>query len=378
MRSIPFGKPIINNNVNKIFQNIINSGLLVHGPYQKKFEKSFSKINNSKFVTTVSNCTSGMFLYYLTKKLKRNDEVLVPATTHVATANAIEAAGAKPVFVDVNIQDGNINLNEAKKKITKRTKGIVVVHYLGFPVDIQKLNYFRKKKLFIVEDCALSLLSSYNNKYVGNFGDCASFSFYPVKHITTGEGGMVTLRNKDDFEKILSLKSFGYFHPSKKNKTRYNYDVKDCGLNFRLNEISCAIGDSQLGEIKKIKKIRKKNFLYAKKLLNKINGIKILEKKDAKTDPNYYAISIIFENNSKNFRDKFIEKLKKKGVGSSVYYPKPVPEMLYYRKKYKIKEKFINSKKISYNSLVLPISQHIKKKDIEYIFKSFKKILSEK
>ena len=145
--------------------------------------------------------------------------------------------------------------------------------YLGFPVDIQKLNYFRKKKLFIVEDCALSLLSSYNNKYVGNFGDCASFSFYPVKHITTGEGGMVTLRDKGDFEKILSLKSFGYFHPSK-NKTRYNYDVKDCGLNFRLNEISCAIGDSQLGEIKKIKKIRKKNFLYAKKLLNKINGIK--------------------------------------------------------------------------------------------------------
>ena len=96
------------------------------------------------------------------------------------------------------------------------------------------------------------------------------------------------------------------------------------------------------------------------------------------TDPNYYDISIIFENNSKNFKDKFIEKLKKKGVGSSVYYPKPVPEMLYYKKKYKIKEKFIISKKISYNSLVLPISQHIKKKDIEYIFKYIKKKLSGK
>ncbi len=378
MKSIPFGKPIIKKNINKVLEKIIKSGLLVHGPYQKKFERSFSEINKSKFVTTVSNCTSGMLLYYFCKKLKKNDEVLMPATTHVATANAIEATGAKPIFVDVNIQDGNINLDEAKKKITKNTRGIVVVHYLGFPVDIEKLSYFKKKKLFIVEDCALSLLSSFKNKYVGNFGDCASFSFYPVKHITTGEGGMVILNNKKDYQKILSLKSFGYFHPYKKNRARYNYDVKDCGLNFRLNEISCALGEYQLKEIKKIKEIRKKNFFYAKKLFHKIDGISVLEKKDSKIDPNYYAISIIFKEKSKQFRDKFIEKLKNKGIGSSVYYPKPVPEMLYYKKKYKIKEKFNNSKKISYNSIVLPISQHISKNDIDYIFKSFKKIFYEK
>ncbi len=378
MKPIPFGKPIINKKINKVFGSIIKSGLLVHGPYQEKFEKLFAKINKSKFVTTVSNCTSGMLLYYFCKKLKKNDEVLLPATTHVATANAIESAGAKPIFVDVNIHDGNINLDEAKKKITKKTKGIVVVHYLGFPVDVKKLNYFKKRKLFILEDCALSLLSSYKNKFVGNFGDCASFSFYPVKHITTGEGGMVVLNNKKEFSKILSLKSFGYFHPSNKNKTRYNYDVKDCGLNFRLNEISCAIGESQLREIEKIKKIRKKNFLYAKKLLSNINGIRILEKRDSNISPNYYALSIIFERKSKRYRDNFIEKLKNCGIGSSVYYPKPVPEMLYYKKKYSIKEKFNNSKIISYNSIVLPISQHILKNDLDYIAKSFKKIFYEK
>lgn len=377
MKNIPFGKPIINQNVNFKIKKILKSGKLVHGIYQRNFEEIFKRQNNSKYVTTVTNCTSGMLLYYMSKNLKKGDEVIMPATTHVATANTIETTGAKPVFVDVNIEDGSINLDEAKKKINSKTKGLVVVHYLGFPVDIDKLSYFKKKGLFIVEDCALALGSSYKKKMVGNFGDFASFSFYPVKHITTGEGGMIISKNKNDYNKILSLKSFGYFHKKGLTKERYNYDVNDCGLNFRLNEISCCIGESQLENFKKIKKIRKENYIKMHEKLSDISEINFMKAKNKNYQPNYYAFSITLNNRNKEYRNEFIQKLKNRGIGSSVYYPKPIPEMLYYKKKYSIKEKFFNSKIISYNSLVLPIGQHIKKSDIDYISNNIKKIIYE-
>tara|TARA_B100000902_G_C27190299_1_gene853558 strand:- start:54 stop:1193 length:1140 start_codon:yes stop_codon:yes gene_type:complete len=377
MKNIPFGKPVIDPKVIPKIKEILNSGQLVHGVYQKNFEEIFKKQNNSAYVTTVTNCTSGMFLYYMSKKLKKGDEVIVPATTHVATAHAIEATGAKPVFVDVNIENGSINLDQAKKKINSKTRGLVVVHYLGFPINIEQLSYFRKKGLFIVEDCALAIGSSYNNIKVGNFGDCASFSFYPVKHITTGEGGMIILKNKKDFLNILSLKSFGYFHKKGLKKTRYNYDVKDCGLNFRLNEISCCIGESQLKDFSKIKKIRNRNFKLMKKKFLNIPEVSFMDEKNKKYNPNYYAFSVTLNNKNKDYRNKFIQKLKNVGIGASVYYPKPLPEMDYYKKKYNIKEKFSNSKIISYNSFVLPIGQHINQNDIEYIYQNFKKIIYE-
>ena len=375
MKFIPFGKPVIKKNIIFKIKKILNSGQLVHGVYQKKFEELFKKENKSKFVTTVSNCTSGMFLFYILKKLKKGDEVIMPATTHVATANAIEATGAKPVFVDVNLKNGSINLDQAKKKINSRTKGLVVVHYLGFLVDIEKLSYFKRKGLFIVEDCALALGSSYKNIKVGNFGDYASFSFYPVKHITTGEGGMIVCKKKKDFEKTLSLKSFGYFYKNGLKKERYNYDVKDCGLNFRLNEISCCLGESQLLDLNKIKKIRKNNYLLMKKKFSSISEITFMDDIRKNYNPNYYAFSVILNNRNVEFRNQFIKNLKEEGVGASVYYPKPIPEMQYYKKKYMIKENFPNSKILSYNSFVLPIGQHITKQDINVIFNKFQKVL---
>ena len=377
IKSIPFGKPIISQSVLLKIKKIIDLGHLVHGKYQIEFEKTFRNQNKSLYVTTVSNCTSGMLLFYMCKNLKKGDEVIVPATTHIATANAIEATGAKPIFVDVNISNGCIDLEKAKKKINSKTKGIVVVHYLGFPVDIEKLDYFKKKNLFVVEDCALAIGSAYNDIKVGNFGDFASFSFYPVKHITTGEGGMIISKNKKDFDRILSLKSFGYFHRKGIKKERYNYDVKDCGLNFRLNEISCCIGESQLKDFQNFKQIRKKNYNLMREKFLTLPEISIMEENNKKYKPNYYAFSVTLKNKNKNYRNEFIQKLKREGIGTSVYYPRPLPEMLYYKKKYKIKEKFLNSKIISYNSFVLPIGQHIKENDIEYIYKKFKKIIYE-
>ena len=185
---IPFGKPLINKSEIELIKKIINSNILVHGPKSIEFEKKFRNFTKSKYAISVSNCTTGMNLIYFSLGIGKGDEVIVPAQTHIATAHAVEYTGAKAVFADCDIKTGNISLDQIKKKINNRTKAICIVHFLGIPVDIKPIkNFAKKNNLFLIEDCALALGSNYYGKHVGTLGDAGVFSFYPVKHITTGE-----------------------------------------------------------------------------------------------------------------------------------------------------------------------------------------------
>ena len=186
---IRFGKPLIGIAEKKAVQRVLSGNILVHGPKAVDFENIFSKFTKSPFSVSVSSCTAGMHLVYFTLGIGVGDEVIVPAQTHVATAHAVELTGAKAVFIDSNFEDGNIDINKIEKSISKKTKAIAVVHYLGIPVDMNKINKIAKKyNLLVIEDCALALGSLINNKHVGLFGDVGVFSFYPVKHMTTAEG----------------------------------------------------------------------------------------------------------------------------------------------------------------------------------------------
>ena len=174
-----------------------------------KFEKIF-RFTRSPFSSSVSSCTAGMHLFYFSMGIGSSDEVIVPAQTHTATAHAVELSGAKPIFVDCNLYDGNINTSLLEKKITKKTKAICVVHFLGVPAEMNVIKRIANKfKLFLIEDCALSLGATYNGKHTGLFGDAGVFSFYPAKHITTGEGGMLITKNKKIQKKIKISKSLG-------------------------------------------------------------------------------------------------------------------------------------------------------------------------
>ena len=161
---IPFGKPLIDDNEIKSVTNVLKSGIYAHGPRSSLFEKKFCNFTGAKYSSTVSSCTAGMHLFYFALGIGRGDEVIVPAQTHTATAHAVELAGAKPVFVDCEIETGNIDPEKIQKKISKKTKAICVVHFLGIPVDMKKINYIAKKnKIFVLEDCALSLGASFYN-----------------------------------------------------------------------------------------------------------------------------------------------------------------------------------------------------------------------
>ena len=272
---IPFSKNQIKVKDRLIVSKILKSGWLTHGKYTKDFEELFKKYTQSKFAVTVSNCTAGLHLSCIAADFKEGDEVIVPAMTHVATAHAVSLTGAKPVFCDIDLYNGNINLKDLKKKINNKTKGIIVVHIAGFPNQMKEIkNICKSYDLKLIEDCAHALGSKKNNIHVGNFGIAGVFSFYPTKQISIGEGGMVITNSKKIFEIIKRRKAFGIDKDIKERKIPGVYDVKSLGLNYRMTDYQSAIGLSQLRRYKNELSIRKKNAKYYCSKLSKIKWIK--------------------------------------------------------------------------------------------------------
>ncbi|MCP5050228.1 MAG: cell wall biogenesis protein, partial [bacterium] len=188
-------------------------------------------------------------------------EVIVPALTHTATAHAVELTGAKAVFVDVEKKTGNIDIDQIEPAITPVTKAISVVHYPGLPVDMDKINTIaRRHRLAVVEDCALALGSYYKGKHMGLWGDVGCFSFYPVKHMTTAEGGMLICKDETIARSIREKRAFGMDKHVGQRKLPGIYDIKELGFNYRLNEIQSAMGIQQLKRLPGFLKKRKENY----------------------------------------------------------------------------------------------------------------------
>lgn len=377
MKNYPFGKPIVNNSEFSSVLKVLKSGKYVHGKKSIEFENHFKKFTKSKYAVSISSCTAGMHLFYLALGIKKGDEVIVPAQTHVATAHAIEIVGAKPIFIDCELETGNIDTSLIERKITKKTKAIVVVHFLGMPADMIKINKIaRKYNLKILEDCALSVGSKIKGKHVGLHSEAGVFSFYPVKHITSAEGGMLITNNKKIYNLVKSKKAFGVDKTYNQRDFPGKYDVKDLGLNYRMSEVHAAIGVEQMKKLNNFLAQRKKNFKFMIDELKTLREIFILKNSDQLKTSSNYCLSIIFKKKNLNKRTKIIKFLNKNGIGTSIYYPKPVPHMTYYKKKYGFKmSSFKNAAKISYQSIALPVGPHLKISNLRYISRFIKKII---
>lgn len=378
MLKIPFGKPIIGHEEKEAVNKVLSGSKLVHGPVSDEFENLFSSFTGAKNAVSVSSCTAGMHLIYFVLGFGPGDEVIIPAQTHMATAHAIELVGARPVFIDVD-KNGNIDINRIEKKINSRTKAITVVHYLGAPVDMPKVKEIAERNnLFLFEDCALSLGSKINNTHVGLFGDAGIFSFYPVKHLTTAEGGMVILNDNELAKKLKLAKAFGVNRNYSERKIPGMYDAEILGLNYRMSEISAAIGIEQLKKIPNFLKQRKKNFNQLIQSIKNIPYINIIPQPDNDYyKSSYYCLGIILDKKIAIKRALIMHELEKKGVGSSIYYPHPVPRISYYRKKYGYDENlFIKASMISDQIIALPVGPHLSSSDMDYIYNSIKEIWS--
>jgi dTDP-4-amino-4,6-dideoxygalactose transaminase len=369
---IPFGKPLIGKAEKKAVERVLSGNILVHGPKALEFENIFAKFTKSPFAVSVSSCTAGMHLTYFTLGIGVGDEVIVPGQTHVATAHAVELTGAKAVFVDSNFEDGNIDINEIEKSISKKTKAIAIVHYLGIPVDMNKINKIAKKhNLFVIEDCALALGSTINNKHVGLFGDVGVFSFYPVKHMTTAEGGIIISKNKNLIKQLKLKKAFGVNKTFSERKIPGSYDCIALGFNYRMSELNAAIGIEQIKKVPFFLKKRKQNFDHLSFLLKSLKNIRVIESSKKILKNSHYCLAIVLDKKISKFRMQIVKKLNNLGIGTSIYYPQPVPRMKYYKDKYGYnKKRFKNAEMFSDSSICLPVGPHLNQNHMTFIAKN--------
>lgn len=380
MHKIPFGKPMIGYEEKNAVIKVMNGTALVHGPVSVKFEEQFATFTNAPNALSVSSCTAGMHLIYFALGYGPGDEVIVPAQTHLATAHAVELTGAKPIFVDAQKTIGNIDINGIEKAINSKTKAIAVVHYLGVPVDMQKVTKIAKKHdLFLLEDCALALGAKLDGTHVGLHGDAGVFSFYPVKHLTTAEGGMIILKNNDLAQKLKLIKAFGVNRNHGERKIPGMYDAEELGFNYRMSEIHAAIGVEQMKKLPSFLLKRKENFIHLEKGLKNISSITVLQQPiNERFSSSHYCLGMMLEKSLADKRPAIMEALTNKGIGTSIYYPQPVPRMSYYKKKYGYDEKkFINAATISDSIIALPVGPHLGLSDMDYIVRSIEEIWSE-
>ncbi|MEM8916419.1 MAG: DegT/DnrJ/EryC1/StrS family aminotransferase [Pseudomonadota bacterium] len=375
--SIPFGRPMIGDEEKAAVMDVLSGHILVHGPRATTFENDFANYVGGGNAISVSSCTAGLHLFYFAMGLSEGDEVIVPAQTHTATAHAVALTGAKPVFVDAEIHTGNIDIDQIEDAITDRTRAICVVHYLGMPVDMDRVNAMAEKHgLKVLEDAALAIGSRFNGVHAGLLGDAGTFSFYPVKHMTTAEGGMVTTRDPVLAEAIRATRAFGVDRTHAQRHVPGQYDVPRLGFNYRMNEISAALGSVQIGRMEGFLKARRANYEVLEAGLSEIAEIDLFKSTHGAFESSYYCLSVILNEELMNERPSIMEFLKNFGIGTSIYYPGPVPDLTYY--KHTLGEKgpeFPVARAISQRSIALPVGPHLTPDDMEMIVQGVKEAL---
>jgi perosamine synthetase len=373
--NIPFGRPMLGDEERAAVMKVMSGSQLVHGPAAKQFEADFQKFVGGGYATSMSSCTTALHLAYVHLGIGPGDEVVVPAQTHVATAHAVAYTGATPVFVDCDPDTGNVSAARIAERLSPRTKAISVVHYLGLPVDMGPvLKLARSRNLFVVEDAALSLGATYDGTNTGLIGDVGCFSFYPVKHITTAEGGMFLTRHEDLAKKIERMKSFGYDKQVGQRPVPGHYDVNLLGYNYRLSEIACAIGVEQMRKLPGFLARRAENYAALKSGLGNMEEISILASDgDAIRRGSHYCLTIVLSDQMAGRRGEIIAAINRRGVGTSIYYPVPVPLTTLYRKRDgNAAQGFPNAARISTQSIALPVGPHLGRDETKTVIQAVK------
>ena len=373
---VPFFLPYVDSKDITEIKKAALSSFLTNGPKLDSFEQKFKKFTKSKYAVGVSNATSALYLSLKALGIKKNDEVIIPDLTFAATANSVLQTGAIPVLADINEETLNISAESIIKNISRKTKAIIPVHLAGTPCDMQKImRIARSHSLKVIEDCAHGIGTSYNKKHVGNFGNAGCFSFYPTKNLTTIEGGMVVTNDKKIADFIQLARNHGM---SRSLMSRYStgkpweYDIKDIGYNYRLDEIRSALGISQLQKLTILNKKRLIAFRYYNKELKNIPGLIVPNEKNFKNNSCHLYI-VRITSDAKITRDKLFYSLQKKGIGSSVHY-KPLHEFTLFRKKGTSRDSLSISKKMYKEILSLPMYPQLTRHSQDYVIKSIKNI----
>jgi dTDP-4-amino-4,6-dideoxygalactose transaminase len=355
----------------KALLETLRSKWISTGPKTAEFENKFAEMLNVKHATALANCTVALHLAMLLVGIEENDEVICPSLTFVATVNAIRYVNAIPVFADVvSYEDLTIDPIDIEKKITSRTKAIVVMHYGGFASDMDVImNLAKKYNLKVIEDACHGPLSEYNGNKLGTIGDVGCFSFFSNKNISTGEGGMLVTNNDECFERAKLLRSHGMTSLSYERAKGHStgYDVIELGYNYRMDDIRASIGIVQIDKLKLDIEKRAQVRKWYLEQLGEFESIIIPFRNYTEFSSNY-IFPIILKNSNTEKRDFIRNKLAEAGVQTSVHYPAV--------HRFSIYKDFYNelpiTDYISDNLITLPMYANINLKGIELITKTLK------
>lgn len=382
VKFIPYAVPFIGEEEKEEVLKTISSGWLSTGPKTKLFEEKVKEYfeDDELEVIAVSSCTAGLHLQLLAAGIGVGDEVITTPLTFCATINTILYVGATPVLVDVDPVTFNIDLNKIEDKITTKTKAVVPVYYGGQAIDHKKLKSITDKhKLYILADAAHAMGAKYDGKYCGTYEDIASFSFYPIKNMTTGEGGMITTHNKDWTEKIRRLLIHGMNRDAWKRFSEtgsWYYEITDLGFKYNFTDVQAAFGIHQLTKIDHFNKIRRHYGDLYDKAFNDIPGVKLhgFDKRAYYTRHLYPFV--IDEKVLRLTRNTLIEKLKDAKIGTSVHYV-PINHHKLYQNQLGIKPgDFPQSDSIYKGLISLPLYPKMTIDDIKRVIDQVLKIIT--
>lgn len=373
-----FSIPLFNLNFDeaeeKAVAEVLKSKWISTGPKCEELESIFVSMFRAKYAVALSNCTDALHLACRVLDIHEGDEVICPSLTFAASVNCIRYVGATPVFCDVcGTNDMNIDPVEIEKAVTSRTKAIIVVHFAGFPCDMDAIMQIaRKYNLKVIEDACHGPLSEYKGKKLGVIGDIGCFSFFSNKNVSTGEGGMITTNDETLHQKVRLLRSHGMTTMSYQRAQGHatSYDIAELGYNYRMDDIRAAIGIVQMGkllpDLQKRAEIRQ---WYLERLANIPNiVVPFANNKEFVTN---YILPVILKNSTAEKRDSVRNQLHEKGIQTSVHYP-AVHRFSIYRE-------FIKSlpvtEYIADNEFTLPMYGTLTKDNVQYICESLNTVI---
>lgn len=346
----------IQREVAKALRNTFKESQYILGPNVKKFEIAFAKFLHTKYVIAVSNGTDALHLALRTLNIGAGDDVLIPANTFIATALAVSWTGAKPVLVDCDPTTYNIDLQLLEKRLTKRTRAIIVVHLYGNPVNMDTVMTFaRRHKLAVIEDTCQAHGATWRGKTVGTFGDIGCYSFYPTKNLGAyGDGGALSTNNVRLANQLMSIRNYG-------ESSKYHYIEK--GYNNRLDDIQGAILQVKLRHLKTWNAARRKLAQeYMKRLQGNRNIVIPTEQKKGK---HVYHLFVIRAKK----RDALQTYLRKKEIGTQIHYPVPIALQQSYRELSKQRRTTPVTQRIATQLLSLPIFPEMTITEVRYVVK---------
>lgn len=371
---IPYGKHCIEEDDIEAVSKALRENYIATGPGIAEFEKAFAEYVGVKYAVALSSGTAALHACCFAIGIQPGDEVITTPITFAASANCVLYCGGTPVFADVDSKTYNISPYEIEKHITKRTKAIIPVHFTGQPCEMNMINEIAKKhNLFVIEDAAHANGAEYNGRKIGSISDMTIFSFHPVKHMTTCEGGMVTTDNEDLYNKIKSFRAYCITKDPEliedKEDGPWHYEMQGLGFNYRISDVMCALGISQLKKLDKFVKRRKEIAQRYNAEMKNFSHIELPYQAEG-CESSWHLYTILVKNGR---RREAYNRLKEAGIGVDVHYL-PVYKHPYYQKNGYINVECPNAEKIYGQILSIPIFYGLTEREQTYVIAKIKEL----